>query len=370
MISLFFPRFALLVSMLTLCDHALAKGPRQQSLGPIRGVTIGPIENSYHPNIGYGSPAYERTLAECTRLGATWIALTPFGRVGDLSGVGVDMTFEAPFEQNKAAVRRAIEMAHAHGLRVMVVPHLWVESGAWRGQLAPSGDAGWQKWAQSYRRFVLSWAAVAQAGRAEMFSAGVELRTWVTTPRAPSFTAIIHAIRHVYHGLVTYSANWDDVNDTAILGELDVIGINAFYPLGDTDGASESALRRGGEQVRAKVHALAEVWRKPVIFTEMGYTTRPNPAIRPWEWPDSMKNVVVDEAAQAAAYRALIGPMIDEPLFSGFFVWRYYSDPDDVSQEAPWGFSPRGKLAENVLRDAFKKRWASEERERLRPFAR
>jgi hypothetical protein len=41
-------------------------------------------------------------------------------------------------------------------------------------------------------------------------------------------------------------------------------------------------------------------------------------------------------------------------------VWRVYSDPDDVSQEAEWGFSPRGKLAELVVRDAFAAGWASD----------
>ena len=66
-----------------------------------------------------------------------------------------------------------------------------------------------------------------------------------------------------------------------------------------------------------------------------------------------MKDVRVDEVAQADAYRALVAPLLDEPRFMGFFVWRVYADPDDVSQEAEWGFSPRGKLAELVVRDAF-----------------
>ena len=55
--------------------------------------------------------------------------------------------------------------------------------------------------------------------------------------------------------------------------------------------------------------------------------------------------------AQAEAYRALVAPLLDEPNFAGFFVWRLYSDPDDVSQEAEWGFSPRGKHAESVVRE-------------------
>ncbi len=256
----------------------------------------------------------------------------------------------------------AIGMAHARGLKVMLVPHLWVESGEWRALIDPKTDAGWARWAASYERFVLGWARIAEAGQAEMFSAGVELRSWVTTGRATSFIDVIHAIRREFHGLLTYSANWDDVDRTIILGELDIIGINAFYPLADHDGATDAELWAGGETVRDKVHALSEAWRRPVLFTEIGYTTRADPAVKPWEWPDDMHGVKVDQAAQAAAYRGLLGPLLDEPDFAGFFVWRVYSDPEDVSQEAEWGFSPKGKLAEIVMRDAFAARWAGEDR--------
>ena len=50
----------------------------------IRGVTIGPIENTYHPNVGYGSAAYARSLDETREWGGSWVAITPFGRVADL----------------------------------------------------------------------------------------------------------------------------------------------------------------------------------------------------------------------------------------------------------------------------------------------
>jgi len=326
----------------------------------IRGITVGPIENGYHPGVGYGTAAYARTLEECASWGAGWVAITPFGRVADLSGTGVDLTFEAPFEDNRRDVARAIRMAHERGLSVMLVPHLWVESGGWRALVDPKTDEGWARWTKSYGDFVTTWARVAEQEHAEIFSAGVELRSWVTSGRAPSFVDLVRQLRAVYHGLITYSANWDDVDDTVVLGELDLIGINAFYPLADRDGATDEELLAGGERVRAKVHRLAETWRKPVLFTEIGYTTRPNPAIKPWEWPDSMSAVRVDEHAQAAAYRALIRPLLDEPDFAGFFVWRLYSDLDDVSQEAEWGFSPYGKLAEQVVRDAFAARWAGD----------
>ncbi len=334
--------------------------PRERGLAAVRGMTIGPIENGYHPDVGYGSPAYGRALDECRRAGAEWISITPFGRVGSLEGRGVDPTFEVPYEENKRAVRRAIEMAHERQLKVLLVPHLWTESHEWRALIDPKTDAAWERWAKSYGRFVKGWAAVAAETGAEMFSVGVELRSWVTSGRAPSFVSLVHEVRTLYRGLVTYSANWDDVDDTIVLGELDVIGVNAFFPLADKEGASFAELEKGGERVRERVKKVADAWRKPVLFTEIGYTTRPDPAYRPWEWPDGMKNVRVDEAAQALAYKALLKPLLDEPRFFGFFVWRVYADPEDVSQEPEWGFSPRGKRAELVVRDAFRATWAAD----------
>lgn len=332
----------------------------ESGVGTVRGVTVGPIESALHPNRGYGTDACARSIDEARRMGATWVSFTPFGRVWDLTPSGISTTFEAPYTENRVAVQKAVEQAHRAGLKVMLVPHLWVESGGWRALIDPGDDPEWTQFARSYRDFVLGWARLAGETGVEMFSVGVELRSWLTTERAPSFVPIVRDVRSVYSGLVTYAGNWDDVEDTVILGELDVIGINAFYPLADKDGASRAELMEGGKRVRDKLAKLAKSWQKPVMFTEFGYTTRKNPAIKPWEWPDKMKDVQVDELAQAEAYYSLLSGLIDEPAFAGFFVWRVYADPLDMSQEAEWGFSPRGKVAELVLRDAFATRWASD----------
>jgi hypothetical protein len=337
-----------------------AEAWRDSARGGVRGLTVGPIENLRHPGVGYGSKAFERTLDEAQRTGATWISLTPFGRTWDLKPTGIDLTFEAPFPDNRRAVLAAIEQAHARGLKVFLVPHLWVETGGWRALIDPGDERGWERWYAAYRAFLLTWAGVAAEGSAEMLSVGVEMRSWVTTARAPRLLAIIEEVRRVYPGLLTYSANWDDVEDTLIFGALDLIGINAFYPLADHDGARPAELFEGGKRVAEKIEAFARQLGKPVVLTEIGYTTRPDPAVKPWEWPDGMANVKVDERAQAEAYRALLAPFLDSRTFAGFFCWRYYADPDDVSQEAEWGFSPRGKLAELVLRDAFTARWEAD----------
>ena len=358
---------------------ARATGWYDAGLAPIRGLTIGPIESALHPGVGYGTPACGRAMDRAVDEGATWIALTPFGRMWSTRTGEVDLSFEAPFADNREAIGRAIDQAHARGLAVMLVPHLWLEAGGWRGELEPGAppdvkdaegryvergratEAALAAFTRSYRRFVLAWADVAEAHSVELMSIGVELRSWVTSARArDELHGLIADVRGRYRGLLTYGANWDDVDDAWMLSELDVIGINAFYPLADVAGAGRKELMEGGARVAAKVRALGEAWHKPVLFTEVGYTARPDPAVRPWEWPDTMHGVRVDEHAQAEAYRAVLAGVLDERAFAGFFAWRAFADPDDVSQEPPWGFPVHGKEAELVLRDAFASRWAGD----------
>src|SRR4051812_22803347 len=250
--------------------------------GAIRGITIGPIESGLHPGKGYGGDAYRRTLAETRALGANWVSLTPFGRVADLAPTGVSLTFEQPFEENRVAVARAIDLAHAAGLRVLLVPHLWVESGGWRGELDPGGEDDWQRFAKSYGAFLREWALVARDHHADMLALGVELRSWVTTAHAPSFVALAREIRALYPGLITYASNWDDVDDSVITGELDLIGVNAFFPLAEHAGATTSELMQGGERVAPKLAAGVQDMGKTPMPPEVGHTSQPPHPEGPW----------------------------------------------------------------------------------------
>ena len=132
-----------------------------------------------------------------------------------MKATGVHNRFELPLAENQKGLLRAVRQAHARGLRVLLVPHLWVESGGWRAEIDPPGDSGWQSFAEGYRGFVLSWARFAARARVDMLAVGVELRSWVTTTHAPSFLPILRDIRAAYPGPLTYAANWDDVDQTA-----------------------------------------------------------------------------------------------------------------------------------------------------------
>src|SRR5690606_20509818 len=128
-------------------------GLRMAGLPAIRGLTIGPIESYLQPGRGYGSPALERTLDEVARAGGNWISLTVFGRVWDKHSSGVTLDFERSFAETRENVCLTVRAAHRRGLRVFLVPHLWLESGEWRAELDPGSDVRWRAWERSYERF-------------------------------------------------------------------------------------------------------------------------------------------------------------------------------------------------------------------------
>jgi hypothetical protein len=290
-------------------------------------------------------------------LGANTIALTPFGRLWSLSSTDIQLDFEMPYEDNRDAIGRMIEQAHARGLRVELVPHLWIETEGWRGEIDPGSPEGWSAYHASYRRFVLTWADYAAEIGADALSIGVECTSW--SGRFGAFwRELISEIRKRFNGPITYSSNWDEVENVLFWDQLDWIGVNAFYPLAGHDGATDAEYVAGAERIVPSVRDLAEVLEMPVVFVEVGYTTRANAAVQPWLWAVDMTNVVIDEREQARALAAIVGAFLDEDWFGGFFLWRYYAHLHDVSQEAWWGFSPHAKLAEPVLERIFDARYA------------
>src|SRR5512139_2727948 len=124
----------------------------------IRGVTVGPIESSQQPGRGYGSPYTAELLDHLQGMGVTWISVTPFGRIWSLRSTEILMDFEAPYEDNRRGIAELVSQAHARGMRVLLIPHLWVETEGWRGEIDPGTEEGWAAYRASYRDFVLRWA--------------------------------------------------------------------------------------------------------------------------------------------------------------------------------------------------------------------
>lgn len=357
-------RLASQICVIALCtggpaSRSLANGPVGVPEPALRGITVGPIESSQQPGRGYGTEYSAELLDQLVRLGANAISITPFGRIYGLRSTRILLDFELPYPDNRAGIARMIEQAKARGLRVLLIPHLWVETGGWRGEIDPGSPAGWEAYRASYREFVLAWARDAQAFGADAFSIGVECKSW-SGRFGQYWTDLIAEIRTVFDGPLTYSANWDEVDGVLFWDQLDWIGVNAFYPLANTSGASDAVYAASAAAALEGLAAEARVLEKPIVLVEIGYTTRRDAAVEPWLWPDGMQNVVIDEHEQARALSAIAEAAARRTDVLGFFVWRYYANLDDVSQEAAWGFSPHAKRAERELERIFSQRWAAD----------
>ena len=102
---------------------------------------------------------------------------------------------------------------------------------------------------------------------------------------------LIERVREVYRGPLTYAANFDQFESVSFWNKLDLISINAYFPLRkrdlpDTSVRSRTSLfKTRWTNILQTVDALRIRQGVPahrVLFTELGYTRRANSTIEPW----------------------------------------------------------------------------------------
>jgi hypothetical protein len=135
---------------------------------------------------------------------------------------------------------------------------------------------------------------------------------------------------------------------------VDVIGLNAFYPVSSLADPDPEDMIRTSNRFADSLEYLSRVHGKPVIFTEVGFKSYRETYREPWVWPEDMGDVPPDDAMQALLFDVTFAAYWDEEWFAGLFVWKFLADPADDSQEPPFGFSPRLKPAQSVIESWFK----------------
>lgn len=341
--------------------------PARTIEGPIRGVAFADIvEPEGHR--GYGTSASEESLRVLRAHHVEWISVSVYGFLDNQCDTTIAADGEAPGQQRPGSVREQLRQARREGMKVLLSPSLYVSTDAgWRGRLGRRETGGrcwraqeWQDFLTNYQAFVLRWAEVAEEDpeTVALLSVGLELVS-TTASHPEELAALTAKVRKVYSGALTYSANWDEAKRVRFWGDLDLIGVNAFYPLTTRKGATEAQLRAGAETLAGKLEALSHRTGRRILFTEIGYKSQPDSAIHPWEWTQKTQDAPVDEAYQAAAYRAVFSALWDRPFFAGLFWWKTFTDANDLHQqgaepqEPRSGFSPLGKAAAEVMKARF-----------------
>ena len=282
----------------------------------LRGVSLA-MDNSLEG--GYHAPALDRQLDRLAAMGVDAVSLMPFAFEGGPSAPRLRMLGGSPESETDVGLIHAVRRARAHGLRTLYKPHIWVGGGSWPGDVAMGDEPAWQGWWRDYRRYVLHHAVLARWSGADLFSVGCELSG--TLGRAEDWRRLIAAVRQVFPGLLTYAGNWSgDLERAPFWEQLDLIGVDAYFPLSPDPAAGSAELARGAAAVVARLAAASRARHRPLLLTEVGFAARR----AAWTAPHR-EGGTPSQADQAAAYAALFGALGHPPWLAGAFVWKAFS---------------------------------------------
>ncbi|HJY88292.1 MAG TPA: hypothetical protein VKE24_15775 [Candidatus Acidoferrales bacterium] len=300
---------------------------------------------------GYVSPEAAAELRRLKALGANAIAVVPYGFSRSTNEESISYTDSDETDED---LTQALYVAHGLGMKVMLKPQLWVLRGGYTGTLHFEDPAARGAWMRNYREFILHYARLAELERFDLLSIGTELEG--LTPYQEEWRRLIADVRRVYHGPLTYAANWGrEFESLGFWDALDYMGINDYYPLAAGPTTLVEELLPGAEKLAAKFEAMSLRWQKPILFTEVGYPSRRGGSSEPWV-EDNGRPVSLEE--QAAAYEATFRAFAGKPWLRGMFWWKWPSSgrgggPLEVS------YTPLRKPATEVVRAWFTRLAAS-----------
>ena len=296
------------------------------SRGPAGGAqkVRGIIVSTHTDGHEWGLEVMATTLDDIRDLGAGWIATHPY------AAVRADGTVRFPPVDRDSPpdyLVRPIREAHARGLRIVIKPHLayWGSPFAWRGAIRFESEEAWSTFFRDYTEWIV--AVAAACAEADGFVIGTELDG--TVHREQEWRALIDRVREVTGAPLTYAANWTDYRRVPFWDAVDVIGVQAYFPVADRPGADEAVVASGWRRRMAELRAFAGPLDRPVVFTELGYNRSLHAAVRPW---DPATDGPEAEPFQEACLRIALEAVEREPVVVGAFLWKWFPNPRPVGR--------------------------------------
>lgn len=296
----------------------------------------------------YSSPESDRAVENIADTGAEWVNILVTQYQYDLNSTTIYSTNKTPTDEDLIHV---IAQAHALGLKVMLKPHVDIQSNEseWRGRIGQNfNESQWSAWFSTYRNFIGHYAELAENQGVEQFVIGTELVT--TSTRDSDWRQVVSHVRARYSGPITYSANHtgEEVN-VDWWDAVDYIGVSGYYNLTNKNNPTVAELRSAWQPHLDTLNSLSQQWDRSVIFTEVGYRSSDGNNTHPWcHWCDES----LDLQEQVDTYQAFFETVYVQPWFGGVYWWGWDLDPED-NGVCNAGYSPHLKPAENILRSQF-----------------
>jgi hypothetical protein len=293
----------------------------------------------------------DNDIDELIKNNIEWVAVIPFFNQKDEQTPTISSNITAgQWTRRDSTYLKTITRLHEKNLKVMLKPHLWVASG-WRSDLKLDTDEEWSTWFNSYRNVMLHYAMMAEQTNVKLLCIGTELKTSIKK-QPDKWIQLIHEIKQLYTGELTYAANWHDEYEFIEFWDLmDYIGIQAYFPLTEHINPSLDEIKLGWQTHKKSLKTFSETNKKPILFTEIGYRSDASATVKPWEW-NSIDNLFLNKRStkvQQQAYEAMFESLWHEPWFAGCYIWQWDTRTKEERAKENLDFSPRFKPAENII---------------------
>jgi len=252
------------------------------------------------------------------------------------------------------ALRHVISQIHRMGMGAILLTPLLPDDGTWEGAITPEDVS---VWFEHWREILLHYAELAEETRVEVLLLGSELVT--LRDRTNDWNRLIVAIRNRYHGKLSYSVNFwpnhDGYHQVLKMSQwkhMDYIGVTGYFELTDKNNPSVEELEaawhndRHEQDILADLEGLTRKYEKPVVFWEIGYFSKDETNVYPWNYPRPGE---VDEGEQADCWTAFLNAFQGIDWFKGYGI---YAEQVGLPPK-PLGYDVLGKLAEEVLRREY-----------------
>jgi len=310
-------------------------GPKINEEFEIRGLLWRTVSYYYHPGIYselYSPEDNLSLISKAKATGANYLLIRAFYNGTEDGGlVGNE-------EEAKAVLKEAIDLAHQHGMRILLVPY--VESrDYWTTKQWVLSENLWTE-------TVLKWARFAQENKVGMFAPGVEMNIIFPEETAATWLKeILPRIREVYKGKIVTAEHydiekWKALDEAESFKGYDCLGFTLF-PRKEYDGVSDMRsfkdYRDYIEKEAQVIDTLSEKYDIPCkLAIPMGLDY----------WRGSYPGNPVppgDIIAQASRFGLDI---LKEHNFTGVFISHWASEPDHLGNS---------KEVEKILQERWTK---------------
>lgn len=312
------------------------------------------------PLLGFGinahhignMPLYLDAVDRIAALGANaLIVVTPmFQRRVD----STDIRFIANKCPTDKQLLDILHRAKQHGLYTTLLPIVLIEKPGekeWRGVIKPTN---WDRWWESYERFLNRFLAIAVAADVDLLSIGSELNT--TESQLDRWEHLAAHARETFDGRLTYSANWDRFKKVQLWSLVDVMSVSSYFELSrDDPDASVDRLTDAWAKQRDRLLDFAAEQDRPLMLSEVGYPSLASAAAFPWNYVAD-DDVKADHEAQARCYQAFFNAwtaVLAAPDSHAFGFHCYHWDPYHHGQSTDTGYGVNGKPALEIIRAGF-----------------